>query len=79
MVEASFNNHFQDLLGTSLDRDFSLDLDFLGLPSEDLAELEAPFTEEEISEVAATSSWEGAWPGWFYSGVPPKLLGHGER
>jgi hypothetical protein len=40
-----------DLLGTSLNREFSLDLEFLGLPSEDLAELEAPFTEEEISEV----------------------------
>ena len=50
MAEASFN-HFQDLLGTSMDRQFSLDLDFLGLHSEDLTELEAPFTVEEILEV----------------------------
>jgi hypothetical protein len=45
MAEASFN-HFQGLLGTALDREFSLDLDFLGTHLEDLSELEAPFTEE---------------------------------
>uniref|UniRef100_A0ACD5ZDM3 Uncharacterized protein n=1 Tax=Avena sativa TaxID=4498 RepID=A0ACD5ZDM3_AVESA len=47
MAEASFD-HFQGLLGTSLDQEYSLNLDYLGLPSEDLSELEALFSEEEI-------------------------------
>lgn len=51
MDEASYN-HFQDLLGTSADREFLLDLDFLSTYSEDLLELEAAFTEEEIWEVS---------------------------
>jgi hypothetical protein len=45
MVEASFD-HFQGLLGTELPRQYSLDLDFLGSASEDLSDLDAPFSEE---------------------------------
>jgi hypothetical protein len=47
MAEATFE-HFQSLLGASVDRLHSLDLDFLGTPSEDLSELEVPFTEDEV-------------------------------
>ncbi|XP_071676990.1 uncharacterized protein [Lolium perenne] len=49
MAEAAFT-HFEGLLGTSVDRQHSLDLDFLDTHSEDLSELEAVFTEDEIWE-----------------------------
>ena len=47
MAEASYT-HFEGLLGTSVDRQFSIDLDFLETHSKDLSELEAPFIEEKI-------------------------------
>jgi hypothetical protein len=50
MAEATFT-HFKGLLGTSTKRQHSVDLDFLGTHSEDLAELERAFTKEEIWEV----------------------------
>jgi hypothetical protein len=50
MAEATFT-HFEGLLGTSVDRMHPLDLDFPGTHSEDLSELEAALTEEEIWEV----------------------------
>lgn len=50
MAEATFT-HFEGLLGTLVDRLHLLDLDFLGTHSEDLSELEAAFTEDEIREV----------------------------
>jgi hypothetical protein len=43
--------HFEGLLGTSVERLHSLDLDFLGIPSEDLSELEVAFTEDKVWEV----------------------------
>jgi exonuclease III len=50
MAEATFE-HFQSLLGTAVDREFSLDLDFIGITAGDLSELEHPFTEDKIWEV----------------------------
>jgi hypothetical protein len=50
MAKATFT-HFEGLLGTSVDRMHPLDLDFPGTHSEDLSELEAALTEEEIWEV----------------------------
>jgi hypothetical protein len=50
MAEASFT-HFEGLLGTTVDRQYSLDLDFLGTHSEDLSKLEVAFGEGEIWEV----------------------------
>jgi hypothetical protein len=50
IAEAAFT-HFESLLGTSVDRQHSLDLDFLGIHSEDPSELDAAFTEDEIWEV----------------------------
>jgi hypothetical protein len=47
MAEASFT-HFEGPLGTSVDRQYSLDLDFLGTQSEELSDLEAAFTEDEV-------------------------------
>jgi hypothetical protein len=46
MAEATFN-HFQAMLGTA-DREFSLNLDFLGTHAEDLLDLDAHFSEEEV-------------------------------
>ncbi|KAM0829121.1 hypothetical protein ACQ4PT_067074 [Festuca glaucescens] len=40
---------YEQLLGPSPDRGFSLDLDYLGMQSHDLVELDAPFSEEEAS------------------------------
>lgn len=37
---------YDELLGTAKDRDFTLDLEELGLPQHDLSSLEVPFTEE---------------------------------
>jgi hypothetical protein len=50
MAGAAFS-HFESLLGTSIDRLHSLDLDFLGTHPEDLSELERAFTEDEVWEV----------------------------
>jgi hypothetical protein len=50
MAEATYD-HFQALLGTAADREFSLDLDFLGRHAEDLSDLDAPFSEEEVWDV----------------------------
>jgi hypothetical protein len=49
MSEVTFT-HFEGLLGTSVDRVHSLDLDFLNTHLEDLSELEAAFTKDEIWE-----------------------------
>jgi hypothetical protein len=45
MVEVAFD-HFEGLLGTSVGRDFSLDLDFLGVGMEDLLDMDKEFSEE---------------------------------
>jgi hypothetical protein len=42
------DSFYGELLGFSPERAFSLDLDYLGVQSHDLSELEAPFTEEEV-------------------------------
>jgi hypothetical protein len=42
------DSFFEDLLGTSGDRPFSLDLDYLGIPSIDLSEIDGEFTVEEV-------------------------------
>jgi len=39
---------YEGLLGTSLDRARTINLDALGILSHDLADLELPFTEEEV-------------------------------
>jgi hypothetical protein len=45
MAEAAFH-HFEGLLGTSVGWDFSLDLDFLGIGTNDLSDLDKEFYEE---------------------------------
>jgi mannosylglycoprotein endo-beta-mannosidase len=42
------DSFFEELLGTSADRPFSLDLDFLGIPSFDLWQIDGEFSEEEV-------------------------------
>jgi mannosylglycoprotein endo-beta-mannosidase len=42
------DSFFEELLGTSADRPFSLDLDFLGIPSTDLRQIDGEFTPEEV-------------------------------
>jgi hypothetical protein len=42
IAEAAFQ-HFEGLLGTSVGRDFSLNLDFLGIGVEDLSYLDKEF------------------------------------
>ena len=41
-------NFYNNLLGTAVQRDFTLDLQSFHRPPVDLAELEQPFTEEEV-------------------------------
>jgi hypothetical protein len=42
------DSFFDDLLGSVADRPFTLDLDFLGLPSFDLQHIDGEFTEAEV-------------------------------
>jgi hypothetical protein len=42
------DSFFEDLLGTSADRPFSLDLDYLGIPSIDLSGINGEFTVDEV-------------------------------
>jgi hypothetical protein len=42
------DSFYEDLLGMLPERVFLLDLDYLGVQSHDLSELEAPFIEEEV-------------------------------
>jgi hypothetical protein len=47
MISATFD-HFESLIGTSVDRDCTLNLTQLITPSDKLLKLDAPFTEKEI-------------------------------
>ena len=47
MAAAAFS-HFMQLLGSADERDFTLDLDMLGVPTFDLSDLDAPFSKDEI-------------------------------
>jgi hypothetical protein len=49
-----------NLLGTAPEREFSLDLDFLGVRSHDLSELDRPFTEEEVWAVVRSQELDKA-------------------
>ena len=42
------DSFYEQLLGSCPEREFTLDLDFLGTRWHDLSELEPPFTEEEV-------------------------------
>jgi hypothetical protein len=42
------DSFFEELLGTSADRPFSLDLDYLGIPSTDLRQIDGEFTTKEV-------------------------------
>ena len=45
------DDFFENILGSVSERGYSLDLDFLRLPSHDLAALEGEFTEQEVWKV----------------------------
>jgi hypothetical protein len=47
MMAATFT-HYENLIGTSVDRDRTLNLAQLIIPSADLLELDEPFSEAEI-------------------------------
>jgi hypothetical protein len=42
---------YENLLGTSVNRENSIDLQAFGLPSHDLEALETPFSEKEVWEI----------------------------
>jgi hypothetical protein len=46
--EAKFADFYNGLLGTFEDREVTIDLNALGIPSHELAQLDTPFSEEEI-------------------------------
>jgi hypothetical protein len=65
MAKASFS-HFEVLLGTSVDREFSLNLDFLGFGAEELLDLELAFSEEVVREVVGRlPQGKAPWPASF--------------
>jgi hypothetical protein len=45
MAKSTFHD-FQAFLVSAVDRDYSLDLDFLGTHADDLLDLDAPFSEK---------------------------------
>jgi hypothetical protein len=45
---AEFEDFYNGLLGSHESREVTIDLDALGVPSYELAQLEAPFSEEEV-------------------------------
>jgi hypothetical protein len=46
--KATAVDHFFNLIGTNVGRDRIIDLEALGIPSHDLSELDAPFSEKEV-------------------------------
>jgi hypothetical protein len=50
----ALDSFFDQLLGTAVDRPFSLDLEFLGLPSLDLQHIDGEFTEAEVGKRSKT-------------------------
>ncbi|KAM0866543.1 hypothetical protein ACQ4PT_042573 [Festuca glaucescens] len=51
---------YEQLLGSSSDRGFTLDLDYLGMQMHDLVELEAPFSDEEVWGVIKAQEFDKA-------------------
>jgi hypothetical protein len=45
------DDYYTRLLGSKVERSLSIDLDYLGLPSHSLEELDSPFTEKEVWEI----------------------------
>jgi hypothetical protein len=67
---------YEQLLGSSPERGFGLDLDYLGMPSHDLSELEVPFSEEEVWGVIRSQELDKApgpdgFTGRFYTACWP--------
>ncbi|KAM0913456.1 hypothetical protein ACQ4PT_012157 [Festuca glaucescens] len=54
------DSFYGDLLGAAPERDFSLDLGFLGVQTHDLSELDRTFTEEEIWDVVRSQELDKA-------------------
>jgi hypothetical protein len=52
-----FDNFYCNLLGSHVERDTTIDLDALGMPSHDLAALDAPFSEEEVCPMIKHPDW----------------------
>jgi hypothetical protein len=54
------DSFYEKLLGTCLERGFDLDLEYLGMQSHDLSELEVPFMEEEVWDVIRSQDLDKA-------------------
>jgi hypothetical protein len=66
-----FFNFYDGLLGSCEDRDSTIDLEALGVPSHDLASLDGPFSEEEVWDTVKRLPSDKApgpdgFTGWFY-------------
>jgi hypothetical protein len=66
------------MVGTTVNREYSLDIDFLGTHAEDLLDLDAPFLEEEVWYVVSRHRMARrlTWVGLRLSS--PELLGDGQ-
>ena len=73
------DDFFENLLGSSPERGFSVDLDFLGLPTHDLSSLEEEFTEEEVLKVIKGQELDkGTRSRWLYGQVLCGMLAIGK-
>jgi hypothetical protein len=54
------DSFFEGLLGTSADRPFSLDLDYLGIPSIDLRQIDGEFFVDEVRRPSRACPWTSA-------------------
>jgi hypothetical protein len=59
--EAEFADFYNGLLGTFENREVTIDLDALGLPSHELVQLDAPFSMEEVWETIKRLSSDKRW------------------
>jgi hypothetical protein len=48
---ACVNRFYTNLIGKCVDRDRVIDLDALGMPTFELSELDAPFSEQEVEDI----------------------------
>lgn len=76
-LEDAFHTFFVKLIGKSVPREHTMDLDYLNVPSHDLSSLDAMFSEEEVWEVIKSLPSEKALgPDGFTALLYKKMLGN---
>jgi hypothetical protein len=75
---AELDDFYSGLLGSYESREVTIDLEALGVLSHDLAQLEAPFSEDEVWETI-TAFRQSSWAGWFHREILQGLLANNQE